>query len=306
VDKYWADLVTILRSEGVATVLWMFLSALFAASLLRDIEKYRRAIKEYIDVLSINKSVNAIVKENNLINELEGRWRVAVPHDVRHIYIAKLGVKKVLYRIYLTGFLYGMNSHERDVFQQVCEDILIRAIASKREKLTVRASNDVLQLIFGIKHVTEIKFLLNAGLIASLIQRAVNSLSKQQLDENTIVGVMVRRRIKSYTSSYLFLLTTLVAYILSTILVSTSLSNWFVLFIFSLIAALRINQKVLEYRIRKGYYGSNEYEAREIIDFVLAHADKTDFIDGTGAKRLLPTAEIVEAANVYLEGVVYV
>ena len=48
-----------------------------------------------------------------------------------------------------------------------------------------------------------------------------------------------------------------------------------------------INQKILTYRIHKGIYGTNEYEAREIITYILSNSDKEDFSDGDASKRLL-------------------
>ena len=71
------------------------------------------------------------------------------------------------------------------------------------------------------------------------------------------------------------------------------------------IGLLYLNQKTLEHRIREGVYGSHDYEAREIIQFVLDRANKADFFDGGKVKHLLPDLKTTETRGVsILEGVV--
>lgn len=45
---------------------------------------------------------------------------------------------------------------------------------------------------------------------------------------------------------------------------------------------LLIKDAVLHYRVTHGLFGTNAYEARVMIDFLLENADKTDFTDGGG------------------------
>jgi hypothetical protein len=45
---------------------------------------------------------------------------------------------------------------------------------------------------------------------------------------------------------------------------------------------LLIKDAVLHYRVTHGLFGTNAYEARMMIDFLLENADKTDFTDGNG------------------------
>jgi hypothetical protein len=49
---------------------------------------------------------------------------------------------------------------------------------------------------------------------------------------------------------------------------------------------LFINNSILEYRINKGYYGSTDYETREIINFILTLPSNTDFRNGAAFKNL--------------------
>ena len=66
-----------------------------------------------------------------------------------------------------------------------------------------------------------------------------------------------------------------------------SLSVWTGLVFGLLILAVLLNKYSLEYRLRNGFYGTTEYEARELIELILKHADKSDFSDGSGLKELV-------------------
>lgn len=54
-----------------------------------------------------------------------------------------------------------------------------------------------------------------------------------------------------------------------------------------------VQKALLRYRVEKGYFGLNPYEARQLIKFLRDNADDIDFTDGDGGLRkpLLPTAQ---------------
>ena len=58
--------------------------------------------------------------------------------------------------------------------------------------------------------------------------------------------------------------------------------------------AIHADHKLIEHRIRNGWYGKNEFESREIIEFILSHANKDDFNDSGGLKKIIPTPEFSE------------
>lgn len=58
-----------------------------------------------------------------------------------------------------------------------------------------------------------------------------------------------------------------------------------------LLLVLLINHKALDYRIRQGLYGTNEYEARELIHYILRNSDKEIFYDGGGQRQLFRQPE---------------
>ncbi len=148
---------------------------------------------------------------------------------------------------------------------------------------------------------------LNAGLIMSVFQRVIDAVKKGGIDEATIVGIMVGKRIKANTKAYMFLILSLIAHVALNFFLANSVNGYLILFLITMISLLGVNQKITEYRIRKNYFGSNEYEAREIVQFILDNVDKTDFTSGGNVKRLLPFPDInsTKTSSQSVEGVIY-
>lgn len=49
-----------------------------------------------------------------------------------------------------------------------------------------------------------------------------------------------------------------------------------------------LKETIVEFRIRKGWFGTNKYEAKALIDFLIKNSDDIDFTDGNGKlKRTL-------------------
>lgn len=126
----------------------------------------------------------------------------------------------------------------------------------------------------------------------SVILLAIEGLTDaSKRKSNTIVGMMIKERATAANKSHLLLIGTLAIYL---IVASTSLVDfsWLaVIFPSVLLLALHADQYLIAYRIRKGWYGRNEYEAREIIEFILTHAEKDDFNDEGGLKKLMDAPE---------------
>jgi hypothetical protein len=65
------------------------------------------------------------------------------------------------------------------------------------------------------------------------------------------------------------------------------------------IVVLNASTLALDYRVSHGLFGTNEYEAREIVRFVLKNAGDTDFSGGLGARDL----DLSAATATTLDGV---
>lgn len=61
-------------------------------------------------------------------------------------------------------------------------------------------------------------------------------------------------------------------------------------------ALVHIRLLLVAYRVNAGTFGSTEAEVREIMKFVIAHADDTDFSGGLGAKSTISATTITDTA----------
>lgn len=145
---------------------------------------------------------------------------------------------------------------------------------------------------------------LNAGLIASIKQKFFNSVSRDEKEEATIVGMIVSKKIKKDAQAYFYLFLGMILYLIVGIFNLYQINIWGVAFFTLMILALHTNQKILEYRIKKGYYGSNYYEAKEITQFILENAENDSFSEGK-IKKLILEVEVTEEGVVYAAGEVY-
>ncbi|MFA6899068.1 MAG: hypothetical protein WC256_02540 [Desulfurivibrionaceae bacterium] len=180
-------------------------------------------------------------------------------------------VKKA-YEIYLDKDLKELKIKIKNTFhEEILFDYLNNTIEIKRDKTR--------------------KLFFNSGLISSLIQSYLSSTDKKSIDRNTIVGIMLGKKIDKYTKSFTCLFSGLGVHLLLVVLKMQQLSLPMVGILFLFIGALSLNQKMLEYRIKRGYYGTNGYEVKEIVQFIQSHSDKSDFIDKNGIKKLLPAPE---------------
>lgn len=135
---------------------------------------------------------------------------------------------------------------------------------------------------------------LNSSLISAitLIHSELNNTKAENRESNTIVGMMLGEKVKKSSRAQISLIACLLLHFL---LVLFSVVN-FSSFLFSAVSIgillLHVDQKLISYRVKKGWYGKNEFEAKEIIDFILSHSNKDDFNDSGGLKRVIPLPEV--------------
>lgn len=145
---------------------------------------------------------------------------------------------------------------------------------------------------------------LNAGLYKAFARRFLSTIQIKESKENvsdTLIGVMLNKKAKTYTRSFVFLLLPIILFALLSILTDVKIEPLLIYANIFFLASTLINQKILEFRIAKGYYGSNEYEAREMLRFVAENSDGTNFSDGTG---LMPFPAEDMTKFVWIEGCV--
>lgn len=129
--------------------------------------------------------------------------------------------------------------------------------------------------------------------LSEIIVKYVLEMAKEKrIAASTVIGLFVKEKVQKYFRAYFKLFYSFL-FILICYLLSGKDLNIFVLGLPVLFfILLLLNQKILEYRLRKRYTGKNEYEAREIIKFILAHSNKSDFMQGGKMKELFPQEEM--------------
>lgn len=136
--------------------------------------------------------------------------------------------------------------------------------------------------------------LLNSSLLSAILRVYENSndSKKKYGNSETIVGLMLQERLKNSTKLYVVLFGCLFLYLILN-LVSVVDFSYILFSLFSFMILLtHVDGKLIDRRVRKGWYGKNEFEAREIIDFIISHSSTDDFNDSGGLKRVIPLPEV--------------
>lgn len=131
-------------------------------------------------------------------------------------------------------------------------------------------------------------------LVVEALAKQISDAGESTKDKktNTIVGVMLLEKAKKGAIQQLIIILCVLFYTLIAWLTESDINPLVLLFLFLLLLAIFLDQKLMELRIRKGWYGSNEFETRELIEFISLHSNMDDFSDGNGAKRIIPNPEI--------------
>ncbi|ELR8747576.1 hypothetical protein QRL21_004261 [Vibrio vulnificus] len=129
---------------------------------------------------------------------------------------------------------------------------------------------------------------LNSGLVNTVLDNSIKSDSVSEIDKSTVIGMLLGDRMQKDTKSYIYLAIALLASFLFPLFSGLEINFWVVGAVLVMFSLLTLNHKIIEYRVSKGYYGSNEYEVREIISYIERHSDPDDF-DSTGRKKVFQT-----------------
>lgn len=141
------------------------------------------------------------------------------------------------------------------------------------------------------------------GRIYKRLLAITEKLRTESRAERAISVIFYKKTAASDVRVRILLIVSAVAfYFLSTFGPSSGLAASPLLFLLTplgLLALLEIRAANLRYRILHGLFGTNEYEARELINFILHNSDKIDFTDGDGKlrKALLPEKDETAAVG---------
>lgn len=127
-------------------------------------------------------------------------------------------------------------------------------------------------------------------------------IKKEKKKTNTIVGLMLEEKANSAYKINLYLFGAIAIQIIGSYFGFLPFSIVTSLVPAVLLIALHLDQIIVSYRIRKGWYGKNRSEAREIISFILSHANKDDFNDDGGLKELIDKPETPSPTQIGYNG----
>jgi amino acid permease len=144
------------------------------------------------------------------------------------------------------------------------------------------------------KYHRKVILLMNSALITSVsaLYRESDDSSEEKKRSNTIAGVMLLERLKKSTKLQIILILCIVLNLLVSFLPTIDFSYFLLAVASLLLLCIHADQQLIEYRIKKGWYGKNEYETKEIINFIISHSNKNDFNDSGGLKRVIPLPEV--------------
>lgn len=135
--------------------------------------------------------------------------------------------------------------------------------------------------------------LINSALISAIstLYKESEGESDEKRKSNTIVGVMLLERLKKSTKLQFILVLCLILNVLISLIPAIEFSYFLLALVSVMLLSIHADQQLIRYRIRKGWYGTNEFEAKEIINFIISHSNKDDFNDSGGLKRVIPLPE---------------
>ena len=188
------------------------------------------------------------------------------------------------------------------------EDVRNLIVSAFRSKDTGEAKKAYVQSIEKIignsflineKTFTVLAIYLSSSLVRSIanISKEIIEASPEEKKAKTIVGLMLGEKAERSFRSQLYLGVALVTSFVFSIFLDSSMNNFALIFISLLFLGIQVDQKLIEYRIRNGWYGKNEFETREIINFIISHANKDDFNDSGGLKKVIPEPDLQGAED---------
>jgi hypothetical protein len=140
--------------------------------------------------------------------------------------------------------------------------------------------------------------LFNAGLVRAVLKRYISDQSKidddQQKFNITVAGLLLGSKSAETSFAFISYILIIILYLALCSAFSLKLNIPLLVVLLICILLVQIRQSLLKFRIERGYYGLNDYEAREMIEFLLNHSEKADFSDGDGMKILFPKPKEIE------------
>ncbi len=122
-------------------------------------------------------------------------------------------------------------------------------------------------------------------LIKKLTKLSKTNFSQEEKSTSiSVVSLLAIKRSKNNLISLMVLLFTLIIHEIVIYFSDDVLVNIPLMLLVVLIVAIAIEEYILSYRVKKGYFGTNTEEAKEIINFMLKNAQNNDQFNGPDGK----------------------
>lgn len=127
-------------------------------------------------------------------------------------------------------------------------------------------------------------------------------INSNKANSNTVVGLMLEQKLIDSNKNSRLLIMALITYLVFCHFNLITFSSVVLMIPLLLVIAIFLDQYFVIYRVRKGWYGKNEYEAREVINYIVSHANKDDFNDDGGLIKLMDTPENTSTSTANVKG----
>ena len=177
--------------------------------------------------------------------------------------------------------------HTRSTMLASVAGMILSVVANVVAAVSVLKDHNYIYIILGVVVV----FVLPAIYRLVTLRNGVINI-KSQYPGLSVVGIMsLKKEGRSYFAISI-LVTALMLYMAYSAIAEHSIS--IAVITVSLLGAgfVLIREKIYQLRIKKGFFGNNESEAREIINFILSNSDNIDFTDGGKRKSVFSKEEI--------------
>ncbi|MFC9728387.1 hypothetical protein [Bacillus cereus] len=176
--------------------------------------------------------------------------------------------------------------------------LVINAISYQKLKKTMSSSIEIsleisFERLFKSRLVKYLNILINFSMYKKILKEKVNKkeTGQERTPELAVTELVVRHNAKNNTLAYIYAGLSLLVYIVGIRLEIFQPNYIFQLFIILMIVIIFTKQKILEYRLQKGYYGTNEYELRQILRFISDEKNKNYFNGDGSSRKIFPSTE---------------
>lgn len=238
-------------------------------------------VLNYVSYRKQRKSIEASLRLRKIVLKDGARLATLEFRDNKHRRVlvtqSELDSPEIVLRNYESLFEKDLSLDYERIHKQV-EDL-------SEEQLAL----DSFEIIIGGKQHTGIWRIFNAGLIQALVASRLSDPTAKNAGGSSILGLMLGRRMDAYARAYVYSISALVIGFLSQLFLAESGAAFLSIIIpLFFLFGLTASQKILEFRVSRGYFGNNAGEAAEFIKFIQSHSDRSDFNDGDKMRRLFP------------------